>query len=124
MMGSVSMAVDAEVWYFFSGQLVSLGSVWCMADHAVFFNWGMGGDERPALVSVAAVAEPVDGFRFNHGFCHRAVGVVTVGAADLAFDDRVMGKLVGFGTNILVTFKALVWLLGVGLGRFVHGVTG
>lgn len=56
------MAVDAEIRHLFFGQFIGLGSVGCMADHAIFFNRGMGGDERPAFVGVTAVAELVDGF--------------------------------------------------------------
>ena len=69
-MTALRMAILAEVRHLFSGQLVGLGSVGCMADHAIFFDRGMGRDKRPALVGMAAVAKLVDGFRFNHGFCH------------------------------------------------------
>ena len=64
------MAVLTEVRHLFSGQFIGLGTVRTVAKQAVFFNRGMGGDERPTLVGVTAVAELVDGFRFHHGFCH------------------------------------------------------
>lgn len=118
------MAVLAQVRHAFFSQLVCLCSVRCMAIEAVLFDRRVWLDKRSTFIGMAGVTELVDGLRFDHRLGHGTVGVVAIGALDLAFDNRVMRELVGFGTHVLVAFEAFFRLLGVRLGRFVHGVAG
>src|SRR6185295_14939193 len=60
-----------------------------MADHAVFLDRLMGAHERPALLHVAGVAGLVDAVADQLLLAGAAVGVVAVGAGDLALERRV-----------------------------------
>ena len=73
---------------------------------------------------MAFIAKLVDSLGLDHRFGYGAVWVVTVSTFDFAFNDRVMGKFVSFRFDVFVAFKALFWLLGVGLSCLVDGMAG
>ena len=77
-----------------------------------------------AFVGVALVAELVDVFSLDGAMAEATVGIVAIGAFYFAFDYRVMGKLIGLRTNVLVTFKTFFRLLCCWFGGFVNRVAG
>lgn len=64
-----------------------------------------------ALFCMAFVTELVDVLCLDHAVAQRTMRVMAVRAFNLAFDDRVVRKLIGLRTNIFVTFEAFLRLL-------------
>ena len=73
-----------------------------VARGAVLHHRGMLVDPRAALVGVAGDAQVVDGFVAQARLLQRAVRVVAVLAADLAFDDRVVRGLDDLAADVAV----------------------
>ena len=88
------MAILAEVRHLFFGKFISFGPMWSVTFHAIFFNRWVFIHKGATLVSMAAIAKLIGVIRLNHAMAERAMGIVTVGAADLAFDDRVVRELI------------------------------
>jgi len=62
-------------------------------------------DERPLLLPVAFEAQLIEGLAFQAPVIF-AMGVVTVGTADLAFPDRMMGRQGGLRKYLGMAFEA------------------
>jgi hypothetical protein len=97
------VTLEAEKWFVLLQQVVCYRAMRIVADGAVFFYRGMLIGKRPLLVRMAPVAQVVDPFFGFQIVQAAAVIVVTVGAFHLPFPDRMMGRIVDFGPNILVT---------------------
>ena len=74
-------------------------------------------DKGATFVGMAFVAELIGAFGIEQVLCLGAMGVVAIGALDLAFDDWVMRPLVDVGTDIFMTIEAHCGLSYGGAGR-------
>src|SRR6185295_606055 len=103
-------------------QAVVHRAVRVMADHAVFLDRLMGAHERPALLHVAGVAGLVDAVADQLLLAGAAVGVVAVGAGDLALERRVTRLAADLGALLLVAGEAHFGLVALVARAVVAGV--
>ena len=82
------------------------GAVRVVAGQAVLLDRRVREDERSALVGVARQALLVDRFIAQHHRAMRAVRIVAIRALDLVLDDRVVRRLHGRRTDLLVACAA------------------
>ncbi len=100
------MAVLAQVGHFLREQLVVLRAMHVVTGEAVALDRRGLVNPGAALVSMAAGAQRVDRLALDHRLAQRAVGIVAVGALDLAFDDRVMRRLSDLRDDFFVAGRA------------------
>jgi len=96
------VAILAQVRRVLVQELVVRGAMRVVAARAVLLDRWVGEHERSALVGVAAQALVVDRCIAQHHGADGAMRIVAIGALDLAFDDRVMRRLQGLRTDVLV----------------------
>ena len=94
-------------------QLRLTRAVWIMAVGAVLHCRGMFPQERTPMLCMTVVAGLVDRGLNQHGWIRRSMRVMAVGASDLAFSERHVGRAIYLGTAHLVTAET-----DLGLGRF------
>jgi len=121
--GGIGVAILAEINNFLHQQGLVATAVRGMANHAILCDRRVFMDKGSTFVSMAFVAELIGAFSLEHVFCLGTMGVMAIGALDLAFDDWVMGPLVGIGTGIFVTIEANL-CLSYGGSRGVDIVAG
>src|SRR6187551_1111802 len=96
------VAILAQVRRMLVQDLVVRGAMRVVAARAVLLDRWVGEHERSALVGVAAQALVVDRCIAQHHGADGAMRIVAIGALDLAFDDRVVRRLQGLRTDVLV----------------------
>lgn len=89
------MAILAEVDNLLHHQIFMTAAMRRVADRAILRNRRVLPDKGTPFVGVTLVAELVDALGLEHMFCQGAVGIVAIGALDLAFDDGMVRELVG-----------------------------
>lgn len=117
MVAAVVMTVLAQIGHFFHQQRFMAAAMRGVADRAILCNRRVFPDERSTFVGMAFVTELGNVFGADHAFCLSAVGIVAIGALDLAFNDGMMRHLVDVGTDTLMTVEAHRGLFYRGTGR-------
>ena len=110
----LGVALLAQNWSGSCQQTFEIRSMRTVTVHAVFPHRGVFEQERPTLFCMAAVAKLVHTIRLQQRLCGRAMRIVTVGAAQLALEQRHMGTLHEFRALDFVAGKA----------GLVHGFAG
>lgn len=110
---------STQHWSCLHQQLVSIGAMRTVAIHAVLAHRGMLPEERPALFSVAGVADVVDGIGFQQLLSGASMWVVAIHTTHLALGYWHMRLLAELGALLLVA-----GLAGFSDAGFFHQAVG
>ncbi|MCX7948679.1 MAG: hypothetical protein N2509_01055 [Treponemataceae bacterium] len=100
-----------------------IASVDLMAIQTIFLNGGMLEGIGAPLFGMAFITEVIDGVGFHHFRAKSSMDLMTAGAFNFPFIDRVMRLFILLGPNIFVASITEVRLFHL-LGLTGHGVNG
>ena len=93
----------AEEWCPRLQEIFRCGAMGIVAVGAVLVHWLMAVHERPAFFHVAGVTGIDHGCALHQFRTNGAMRIVAIGTGHLAFDNRMMRRLVDLGALLFVT---------------------